>query len=805
MRKNKGLSSKMTRLRTLMDLPLYRYLPRHGGLRLSAVLLITVHMASNAGAQQAPVPPELHGPGKDILIRTDTQEKDKDTYHLRGHVELTYEDMQLQADEASFDETSGEVMARGHVIFNDPQSHLVAEEVHYNVKTKKGWFAKGTGFVHPKVRPRPRVLRTENPFYFQGASVDREDEDTYIINHGRITSCECESKGWSISVREARVTVGDKAVAHGALFRLLGIPFFYSPWLADSIAREPRQTGFLLPHIGHSTQKGYILGEGFFWAINPSTDLMFGLEDYSKRGVSQRGEFRARPSQTSDLTVDYFGVNDKIADPTLHSPTGPTVRAAGESLRIIGKADNLGYGFRGVLNVDYINTLAFRFTWSENFTQAVSSEARQSGFLSKNFDAYSVNISTERYQNFLSTAQVAGNSVIIRQTPSVDFAGMDKQIGHWPVYFSFESSASAMGRTEPGLVIPSLSDRLDFHPQILLRPKEFWHFHFSPTIGFRATHYGTSLGTPQNAVDRLLVELGFDLRPPSLEKVLTRSYAGHRLKHVIEPDIQYHLVRARDPENIMDIVRFDNMDILTETSEIEYSLTNTLLARPDGPDGAPNRPAARDIFSWRLSQKYYFDPTFGGALAPSHNNVFDSTISLTGFAFAHGQRLSPVVSVLKFAPFSNYDTEIRTDLSPSGGVLNAGITSHVRRGLFGLAFTDFFINRTASFNTPIAPTTPVSLLPSFHLLRTVATYGDVNRKGFSGAFGLDYNFARKISQQVVGQVSYNFGCFGIDIEYRHFDLEPQLGLTRRETQFRVALALANVGTFGNLKPRERLY
>jgi len=797
MGKNKGLSSKMTRLRALMDLPLYRFLPRRGGLRLSAALLFTAHMVSNVGAQQPPPVPELQGPGKDVIIHSDTQQKDKDTYHLRGRVEVVYEDMHVHADEASFDMASGEVVARGHVVFDDPQSHLVADEVHYNVKTKKGWFAKGTGFVHPKVRPRARVLKTENPFYFWGSSVDREDEDTYIVNHGRITSCECESKGWSISVREARVTVGDKAVAHGALFRLLGIPFFYTPWLVDSIARGPRQTGILLPHVGNSTQKGYILGEGFFWAINPSADLMFGLEDYSKRGVAQRGEFRARPSQDSELTVDYFGVNDKFGV----TPSERALRAPGENLRVIGKADNLGYGFRGVLNVDYINTLAFRLTWSDNFTQAVNSEARQSGFLSKNFDAYSINVSAERYQNFLSTAIVPGNSVIIRETPSVEFAGMDKQIGHWPVYFSFESSAGAMGRTEPGLVIPTLSDRLDVHPQILLRPKEFWHFHFSPTIGFRATHYGTSLETPQNAVDRLLVELGFDLRPPSLEKVLARSYAGHRLKHVIEPDIQYHLVRTRDPENIMDIVRFDNIDILTETSELEYSLTNTLLARPDGPDSAPNRPAARDIFSWRLSQKYYFDPTFGGALAPGHNNVFDSTISLTGFAFAHGQRLSPVVSVLKFAPFSSYDTEIRTDLSPNGGVLNAGITSHVRHGLFGLAFTDFFINRTASFNTPIAPTTPLSLLPSFHLLRSVATYGDVNRKGFSGAFGLDYNFAQKITQQVVGQLSYNFGCFGIDVEYRRLDLGP----LRRENQFRVALALANVGTFGNLKPRERLY
>jgi LPS-assembly protein len=784
----------MAGLRAPMDLPLLRLLPRRGGLRLSAACILFSAMVSSSDAQQAPVPPELQSSGKVVSIRADSQQKDKDTYHLRGHVEIVYEGMQVNADEASFDESSGEVMARGHVVFNDPQTHLAAEEVHYNVRTKKGWFTNGTGFVHPKVRPRPRVLRTESPFYIWGATVDRVNEDTYILNHGRMTSCECEKKGWSISVRQARVTVNDKVVAHGALFRLLGIPFFYTPFLVNSIAREPRQTGFLLPHIGNSTQKGFIIGEGFFWAINPSVDLMLGLADYSKRGVSQRGEFRARPSQGSDLVVDYFGVNDKNPDRALRAP--------GESVQVVGKADDLGYGFRGVLNVDYINTLAFRLTYAENFAQAVSSEARQFGFLTKNFNAYSLNFSAERYQNFLSTAQVPGNSVIIRKTPSFEFSGEDKQIGTWPVYFSFQTSADAVGRTEPGLVIPELSERLDVHPQILLRPKEFWHFHFTPTIGFRATYYGTSLGPHHDPINRLLAEIGFDLRPPSLEKVFAKTYAGHRLKHVIEPDIQYHLVRAHDPENILDIVPFDQMDIFTETNEVEYSLTNTLLARRDVPDDAPGRPPARDIFSWRLSQKYYFDPTFGGALVPGRNNVFDPTISLTGFAFAHGQRLSPVVSVLKFAPFSNYDTEIRTDLSPTGsGVLNAGITSHARHGLFGLAVTDFFINRTASFNTPIAPSTPVSLLPSFHLLRTVATYGDVNRKGFSGAFGIDYNFAQKISQQVVSQVSYNFGCFGIDVEYRHFDLGP----LRRENQFRVALALANVGTFGNLKPRERLY
>ena len=84
-------------------------------------------------------------------------------------------------------------------------------------------------------------------------------------------------------------------------------------------------------------------------------------------------------------------------------------------------------------------------------------------------------------------------------------------------------------------------------------------------------------------------------------------------------------------------------------------MTNTLFSRKDGTDGSGGTPQAREVVSLRLSQKYYFDPTFGGALQPGKQIVFDPTLSLTGFAFAQGRRLSPLVSVLKVAPFSNFD------------------------------------------------------------------------------------------------------------------------------------------------------
>jgi hypothetical protein len=51
------------------------------------------------------------------------------------------------------------------------------------------------------------------------------------------------------------------------------------------------------------------------------------------------------------------------------------------------------------------------------------------------------------------------------------------------------------------------------------------------------------------------------------------------------------------------------------------------------------------------------------------------------------------------------------------------------------------------------------------------------------------------------QVSYNGGCCGLAVGYQRLALGP----VRNENQFRVALIIANIGTFGNLRHPERIF
>ncbi len=707
---------------------------------------------------------------------------------------ITYRSMRIAADRVTFDDATGEIVARGHVTFDDPKGHFEADSGDYNVNNDRGWFTNARGYV--RYAPPKGSGETEaTPLYLRAARIERINADTFAVERVQASSCANPNRGLAFNLAHAKLQLSRNLTGRSAVFRFLGVPILYFPYFRVSANRKARQSGLLLPQIGESTQKGFILGDGFFWAINPSADLTLGVQDFTLRGIGFTGRFRARPSPTSTITADFFAINDR-ARGSLR-----TLRAPGGSVDVVGESEDIGDGFRGVVNVDYVNTLAFRETWSNNFNSAVFSEARQTGFLSKNFDAYSLNLYASRYQDFLSAAPVNEQSIIIRQLPSVSFSGADQELGRSPLYFSFDTSAAGVGRSEPGFRTPAMTGRVDLFPRLTLRTRPFWGFRLTPTAGFRETYYSTSLKPDHSPVNRSLAELSVDLRPPSFAKVFSRPLWGRRFEHIIEPDIKYHLVKPTDPQSIFDIVPFGTTDFLTDDNELQFSLTNALLERKDTTKADGSHPSARDLLSWTLKQKYFFDPTFGGVVVPGSEVPISPALSLTGFAFPLGRNWSPLDSDLTFSPTDHFNAELRTDIDPQvGGLLNAGITAEAVTRPVELAFTDFFINHTVLQPAPIAPTVPLMSLPSFNLLDLTASHGDPSKRGLSEGIRFDYNLSQNIMEDFVGQVSYNFGCFGLNAQIERFNL----GAIRNETMFRISITLGNIATFGSLKPAQLL-
>jgi len=340
------------------------------------------------------------------------------------------------------------------------------------------------------------------------------------------------------------------------------------------------------------------------------------------------------------------------------------------------------------------------------------------------------------------------------------------------------------GAVVPGIETGAMVERSEFAPRVVVPLR--WGPWIGATTSYtvRTTSYGAQIaaGSVVNTpLNRVTGELNVDLRPASLERVWETG--GGKWKHTIEPEIEYNYVRGVN--QFERFIRYDEDETLTDTNEFMYSITQRLFRRTG--DGQ-----AEELASWKIAEKYYFDPTFNGALVPGTRNVLQALDSITPFAFAdQPRRFSPIDSDLRITPGGIYDAEVRLDFDPvRQRLVTAGTLLKIRPyENFNFTVAHFSIDSNAV------------LQPLADQIRAQVGYGDINRRGWNAAFGFSYDVAQGVLQNQLVQVSYNGSCCGIALEYRRLSLGP----IRTENQFRVALIIANIGTFGNLRRQEKIF
>jgi LPS-assembly protein len=774
------------------------------------------------------------------------QEKDGPIYKLQQDVEIHYRTYILRADDVTYNSDSGEVIATGHLTLDGGPNddHIKASHGIYNLLAETGQFFDVTGSSGLQFQGNRVTLTSSAPFTFTGKVLEKNSSDHYSVYDGTVTTCELPHPKWQFRAHRVEVDAGGNAQIFHSEFLLHGFPVLYFPFATHPVQREARQSGFLLPSVGRSSIKGDIVGESFYWAVNRTVDATVGGEYFSKRGWSQRGELRARPSDSSYIDLNYFGVIDRGLN---------GVKEGGENARL--NAEGNFHGFRAVANVDYLSSFLFRLAFNEVFSQAVNSEVKSQGFLSKSMDGFFLSGMAERYQNFFQTTNANGtpsnppsyDAIKITHAPSFDAGSVDQPLGRSPFYWSFDASLAGLARSDPGGCVAQASGaalctlpfrtgnllgRFDLNPEISL-PLLFHGWSLRPELTLHDTYYTERLvpmtGLAQNAgINRRALETGVELRPPALERVFDKPFLGRKWKHAIEPRLVYRYVDGVD--NFADILRFDERDVLSDTNEIQYGLVTRLYAKRTVPIedcggimslltvGGPGPeqtipwlhprpgstcvtgPPVREVVTWEIAQKYFFDPTFGGSLVPGQRNVFTTTADLTGIAFATEPRhLSPIISRLRVETSDRTDMEWDLDYDFQLGRINAStLLANYHMGPFTVGGGDAFLAvpqpSTSSLLAPVSA-------QKFQQFRVALGYGALNKRGFSAATSFGIDAETGLLQFATVQTSYNWDCCGATVEYRRYDIAN----VRNENLFRFTFTLANIGSFGNLRRQERLY
>lgn len=741
-----------------------------------------VPISPDLNKKVAPDRPDAPADPKDVFHAEEEQVIDgsENWRHFRGHVRIETRDMQIKADELDWNTETDYVEARGHVHFEyfARGEKLDCDKAEYYLDEDNGNFYNVKGSAASTIQARPGLNTTTNPFYFEGEWMERKD-DTYIVHNGFLTDCTMPGPWWIFKGPSFTVVPGDHAITRSSWFYLKHVPIFYAPYFYKSLKKQPRRSGLLLPSIGTSSTHGYTAGFGYYWAISRSFDMTYQGTYYTGAGLANYAEFRGKINANSDFDLNVFGIKTNAV----------TMGTSDQGLHLTLKARyDLGDGWEARGEVNYLSSLAFLQQFTQSYNEAVYGETHSVGFVTRHWKDYDFNVVAQRNLNFLDP--VKQTTIEIRKLPEFDFAQREHELSvfNWPFWFSFDSSAGFMNRNQAEFQTRNFVNRLDAGPEITtaFRWKDI---QLIPTFGIRETYYGSSLdqGLPYNTptvsaqnVLRSSRSISVDLLLPSLARIFDPpKWMGEKVKHVIEPRITYKDVSGID--NFSRLVRFDETELLSNTNQVEFSLTNRLLTKD-------KNGTVKELLSWQVWYDRYFDPTFGGAIVPGVRNVVQSEIDLTGFAFLDGLRHdSPIVSDLRVQSKINF--EWRTDYDvEQHRIVNSSVSIDGR--IDQISWT---VGHTDINTNPL-------LFPRTDQVNAGVRYGRSNRKGwnYGGNVAYDFQLGRPTYWQV--QATRNTDCCGLSVRYLRLDFG-----TTNASEIQFAFSVSNIGTLGTLKKQDRIF
>jgi LPS-assembly protein len=780
------------------------------------------------------------------------QTKTGSVFTVDDNVVITYGDRVVKADHIEYDSETGELKANGHLRVTGGPNHedISASRGTMNMRDQTARFYDVVGSVGLKNPAHTMTYANSNPFLFTGRMVVRTGPQAYEIYDGTLTTCELPNPDWMLYA-DKFVVDSEKAKAQKSTFRLLNVPVLFLPYVTHPVDSEQRQSGFLIPQlpITHSSTKGWVTGEQIYWAINRSMDLTVGAQYYSLRGWEQSGMFRYRGLGNDFAKARYSGLLDRGI-----TTNGVYVNQGGQDVTFAGRHD-MSAQTRFAGNVEYLSSYAYREAFAESFSLAVSSDILSILYGVHEADGYSESVRTDRYQG-LKAAAVAATAttpaipeeqVRIFHAPSLDFSSTEHEIGNSGVQWSFEASEAGLSRVQPNFSTGGLTQRLDVHPE-LAYPMSFGGWRVRPSIGVRDTVYNRSQQTPYaedgvpvelpKGLNRADVEAEVELRAPVVERTFdspgVEKFFGFDLRHTIEPEITYRYVAGVN--NFLNVLRFDDVDIMSDTNELEYGVTQRLFLRPvkarpckekvvgKGERSNPNldddvdlvqrrevddpktskQPTcgSRELISWRLTQKHFFNENFGGAVVDERRNIFDTTLNFSGIAFLTEPRAtSPLISRMRMRTSEHLDLEWDFDLDTGAKKFtsnNVLVDVHEGNIFGGLSYAR--LNAPGRFYTEGVS----SEVSDFNQFRLLLGYGSPTKPGLAvaGNIGLDLNATNSgMVQYETVQASYNWNCCGLSVEVRKYEL----GVVPSETAERFSFTLLNIGTAGNLRKAASLF
>lgn len=719
--------------------------------KIGLIILLTVAFLGLAGLDS------LQGQ-QDAELILDAQEKtwgNDGLFILKGSVEVAWKEYRIYADYLECNYKTKELIAEGRVTMCSGETTLSGDKLRFNWKTKTGELYEAYGQSPPTVR-------------YTTDKLEQVDNDTLKFKKMDFTTCSQCTPRWKITCTEGKIKKEKYIEMKNVVFRIKNIPFFYLPYLRYPLDKDGRATGILFPGIGSSSIRGFFIQNSFFWAFSKHADLTLYSDYFAKAGAGFAGELRYLfPHMGGNVKYYYFSYKD-----------GNTLKPGGEPdyyLKMDHRNDIEALNTSITINIDRQSDANFLRMFANDFdTQLFRSSRSSVNIETKLTPNLRLNVNASQNDTFYT---FKGTTNSLRYKPEITLNLFQQKLWIFPAYFSLNSvfaSAQRVGEfldPENNTYSSDISStRFSINPGVYIPMVSLSWFSAGLTASTKHTFYRKSQDPKTRKVLNEPLHLGYqsvtlDAKGPVFGRIF--EFRNFKLKHLIEPKISLRYVTEVKDEDRARLITLDNFDFPSH-SMVQFSLNMLLLYKENKLEAS-----AREIFSYTVSQDYYFDPKLASrnrviTIPDPKRAIFPSFSNLTNTL-----RLRPVkdfsldVSLL-------YNHYLQRFINKRINLSYNNPSSVIRGGFyFSSSFYEYNSDPKYIFNRDNIGGNLLVSAPEFPL--------SIDAR-------VNYDITDKLFRQASFLLRYSFQCITLRSELKLFKISDRV-----ETQFVMGVSFGNLG------------
>lgn len=422
---------------------------------------------------------------------------------------------ELSAEEASVNQQSGDVHARGSVFLRGEGQVWTGDELRYNFRTRDiGGDRFRTGHA---------------PFYASGLGLSASlSNEVYTAKNAIVTTDDLQQPFYRVEAAELTVRPGEEVVAKKAKIYLGNVPVFYLPTYRLSLRQHER---FWVTNPGFRSLWGYYLQTDYNWIASPSISTGVHLDYRSRRGFGTGPKVNWDLGRYGRIALDSYWLHDDE----------PDLNAAGRAMS--ANRHRLKFIYEANIRTNASVKAVFRpqsdpFILRDFFGQEYQGNTQPSSFLEGeyNWDNFSLNLlAMPRVNDFFER---------VERLPELRLNGLRQQLGNTPLYYDSQSSAGYLKHEFiDNVTAPYAATRVDSLHQVFLPNTFFGWLNVTPRAGGRYTYYSETEGAlalseASRWVFNTGVETSFKLSRTWADRDLP-LFRSQGLRHIFEPSVNY--------------------------------------------------------------------------------------------------------------------------------------------------------------------------------------------------------------------------------------------------------------------------